>query len=73
MRRGAIVARGPTAQVMAAPQHPYTSLLLASLPRPGWDPHAIAAQRNNPDIRTGSVLPRPNAVKVCPNCRHSNG
>jgi oligopeptide transport system ATP-binding protein len=46
MRRGVIVERGSTAQVMAAPQHPYTSLLLASLPRPGWDPHAIAAQRN---------------------------
>jgi oligopeptide transport system ATP-binding protein len=45
MRHGRIVERGPTAAVMAAPAHPYTSLLLASLPRPGWDPHAIAAHR----------------------------
>jgi len=49
MRRGRVVERGPTAAVMAAPSHPYTALLLASLPRPGWDPHAIAAQRKSLD------------------------
>jgi peptide/nickel transport system ATP-binding protein len=47
MRHGRIVERGPTAAVMAAPSHPYTDLLLASLPRPGWDPHAIATRRKS--------------------------
>jgi ABC-type glutathione transport system ATPase component len=34
MRRGTIVERGPADQLMTAPAHPYTQLLLASLPRP---------------------------------------
>ncbi|MFK0049265.1 ABC transporter ATP-binding protein [Streptomyces sp. NPDC090741] len=45
MRRGRIVEAGPTAQVLAAPEHPYTRLLLESVPRPGWDPQGIAAAR----------------------------
>ncbi|MFJ3910863.1 ABC transporter ATP-binding protein [Streptomyces vinaceus] len=45
MRRGRIVEAGPTAQVLAAPEHPYTRLLLESVPRPGWDPRGIAAAR----------------------------
>ncbi|MEU9322035.1 ATP-binding cassette domain-containing protein [Streptomyces sp. NPDC048295] len=45
MRRGRIVEAGPTAEVLAAPQHPYTRLLLESVPHPGWDPAAIAAAR----------------------------
>ena len=32
MRHGAVVERGPTDQIMAAPSHPYTQLLLASRP-----------------------------------------
>jgi peptide/nickel transport system ATP-binding protein len=32
MRRGEIVEHGPTAEIMRAPQHPYTKLLLASIP-----------------------------------------
>ncbi|MGW9118944.1 dipeptide ABC transporter ATP-binding protein [Streptomyces sp. NPDC055663] len=42
MRRGRVIEAGPTAEVLAAPQHPYTRLLLESVPRPGWDPEAIA-------------------------------
>ena len=38
MRKGAIVERGPTAEVLGAPQHPYTQLLLECAPRPGWKP-----------------------------------
>ncbi|MFB8266989.1 ABC transporter ATP-binding protein [Streptomyces sp. NPDC055955] len=38
MRRGTVVEQGPTADVLAAPQDPYTRLLLASVPRAGWDP-----------------------------------
>ncbi|MFJ3502536.1 MULTISPECIES: ABC transporter ATP-binding protein [unclassified Streptomyces] len=45
MRRGAVVEAGPTAEVLAAPRHPYTRLLMESVPRPGWDPRAIAAAR----------------------------
>jgi peptide/nickel transport system ATP-binding protein len=33
MRRGVVVEAGPTRQVFGAPQHPYTRLLLDSIPR----------------------------------------
>ncbi|MCX5379769.1 ABC transporter ATP-binding protein [Streptomyces sp. NBC_00091] len=45
MRHGRIVEAGPTSSVLAAPEHPYTRLLLESVPRPGWDPDRIAAAR----------------------------
>ncbi|MFF0739292.1 ABC transporter ATP-binding protein [Streptomyces sp. NPDC004111] len=45
MRHGRVVEAGGTAEVLAAPQHPYTRLLLDSVPRPGWDPDRIAAAR----------------------------
>jgi ABC-type glutathione transport system ATPase component len=45
MRHGRIVEQGRTAQVLAEPEHPYTRLLLESVPRPGWDPGQIAAAR----------------------------
>ncbi|MER8185095.1 ABC transporter ATP-binding protein [Kitasatospora sp. NPDC094015] len=45
MRRGRIVESGPTAEVLARPRHPYTRLLLDSVPVPGWDPRRIAAAR----------------------------
>ncbi|MGW2743609.1 ABC transporter ATP-binding protein [Streptomyces sp. NPDC001450] len=45
MHQGRVVEAGPTAAVLAAPRHPYTRLLLESVPRPGWDPEAIAAAR----------------------------
>jgi ABC-type glutathione transport system ATPase component len=38
MRHGRVVERGPTAQVLDAPQDDYTKLLRASVPRPGWKP-----------------------------------
>ncbi|MEU3409589.1 ABC transporter ATP-binding protein [Streptomyces sp. NPDC006670] len=45
MRRGRVVEAGTTAEVLAEPGHAYTRLLLESVPRPGWDPEAIAAAR----------------------------
>jgi peptide/nickel transport system ATP-binding protein len=45
MFRGRIVERGRAGTVLSAPQHPYTRLLLASLPGPGWQPHEISAAR----------------------------
>jgi oligopeptide transport system ATP-binding protein len=38
MHRGQSVERGPTAQILDDPQHPYTQRLRASVPRPGWKP-----------------------------------
>lgn len=40
MRGGVVVESGPTSQVLDSPAHPYTQLLLASVPRPGWKPDA---------------------------------
>ncbi|MGY0235962.1 ABC transporter ATP-binding protein [Longispora urticae] len=45
MRQGRIVEAGPTERVLAEPEHPYTRLLLKSVPRPGWDPRRIAEAR----------------------------
>jgi len=45
MRHGRVVEAGATARVLAAPHHPYTRLLLDSVPRPGWNPARIAAAR----------------------------
>jgi ABC-type glutathione transport system ATPase component len=38
LHRGTVVERGPTAQVLDDPQHPYTQRLRRSVPRPGWKP-----------------------------------
>jgi ABC-type glutathione transport system ATPase component len=38
MQRGRIVERGPSGQVLDDPQDPYTQLLRASVPGPGWKP-----------------------------------
>ncbi|WP_328920420.1 ATP-binding cassette domain-containing protein [Streptomyces sp. NBC_00208] len=45
MRRGTVVEQGPTAGVLAGPQDPYTRLLLASVPRAGWDPAEAVTAR----------------------------
>ena len=37
MRRGVVVEQRPTRDVLASPEHAYTRLLLASVPRQGWD------------------------------------
>ncbi len=45
MYRGRTVEHRPVADLLAAPEHPYTRLLLSSVPHPGWDPEAIGAGR----------------------------
>ncbi|MDR7183174.1 peptide/nickel transport system ATP-binding protein [Microbacterium trichothecenolyticum] len=44
MRRGEIVERGRTAELLAAPQHEYTRLLIDSVPKPGWDAEVVGAE-----------------------------
>ncbi|MBL6454614.1 ABC transporter ATP-binding protein [Belnapia sp. T6] len=43
MRRGRVVEEGAPARIFSAPQHPYTHLLVSSVPqlRPGWLEEAI--------------------------------
>ena len=43
--RGAVVELGQTSQVLSEPKHPYTELLVASTPGPGWDPKRVVAAR----------------------------
>jgi peptide/nickel transport system ATP-binding protein len=43
LRRGRVVERGATQQILASPTDPYTRLLLDSVPRPGWKPRRLAA------------------------------
>lgn len=38
MRTGRIIERGTVSDVLDRPQEPYTRLLIASAPRPGWKP-----------------------------------
>ncbi|MFB7084893.1 ABC transporter ATP-binding protein [Streptomyces sp. NPDC056296] len=45
MRHGAIVETGATREVLREPAHPYTRLLRASVPHPGWNVHDITAAR----------------------------
>lgn len=53
VQSGAIVESGPTKEVLNNPQHPYTQTLLASVPRPRWDPRnnnaAPAVSVDSPD------------------------
>ncbi|MFB4320500.1 ABC transporter ATP-binding protein [Actinomadura sp. 21ATH] len=50
MRRGRIVERGVTEQILHDPQHPYTRLLLDSIPSPGWDLDRVARDRRALDL-----------------------
>ncbi len=49
MRGGVIVESGSTPQVLDSPTHPYTQLLLASVPRPGWKPATRTLSATAPD------------------------
>lgn len=43
--RGRTMDHRPVADLLTDPGHPYTQLLLASVPRPGWDPDSISGRR----------------------------
>lgn len=45
LKDGRVVESGDTAGVLGRPQHPYTRLLLDSVPRRGWDPARITEGR----------------------------
>ena len=45
MRRGSVVEEGAVADVLTRPTHPYTRLLLDSIPREGWDLEALLQSR----------------------------
>lgn len=45
MRHGRIVERGATETILREPRHPYTRLLLDSIPAPGWDLDRVARDR----------------------------
>ncbi|MEV5827003.1 ATP-binding cassette domain-containing protein [Spirillospora sp. NPDC052242] len=45
MRHGRIVEQGDTERILRGPEHPYTRLLLDSIPGPGWDPGRVARDR----------------------------
>jgi len=48
LRRGRVVERGPTPRVLDDPQHDYTRLLRACVPRPGWKPRRRGAAVTRP-------------------------
>ncbi|MEF3405401.1 ABC transporter ATP-binding protein [Agromyces sp. CCNWLW203] len=43
---GGVVEEGTTHDVLRAPQHAYTRLLVSSVAGPGWDPHEVIGRRS---------------------------
>lgn len=46
LRQGRVVESGETEQVFTTPSHPYTGLLLAAIPRQGWNPERVLRLRD---------------------------
>ncbi len=55
MCKGEVVEHGRTAEVLATPRHPYTQVLLASVPRPGWRAARSRGQLATERERPGAV------------------
>ncbi|MEU7599768.1 ATP-binding cassette domain-containing protein [Streptomyces sp. NPDC040724] len=55
MYRGRTMEHRPVSELLTSPEDPYTRLLLASVPRPGWDPDSISRRRRGLDPFTGGV------------------
>jgi ABC-type glutathione transport system ATPase component len=61
IQSGRVVERGPTRQVLDSPEHPYTRLLRAAVPTPGWKP--VHRHRDGTGVPTESDSnPAPVAV-----------
>ncbi|MFE3459495.1 hypothetical protein ACFXKD_18280 [Nocardiopsis aegyptia] len=45
MYKGAVVERGACDDVLRRPGHPYTRMLVSSVPGPGWDPSEVVRLR----------------------------
>jgi oligopeptide/dipeptide ABC transporter ATP-binding protein len=64
---GSVVESGPSAEIFAAPKHPYTQALLDAVPRPDPDFVPVAAESFDD---TGSALAPPSGCKFHPRCPH---
>jgi oligopeptide transport system ATP-binding protein len=56
MRHGRVVERGETEDILRNPRHPYTRLLLDSIPSPNWDLARLAQDRRALDL--DQTIPR---------------
>ena len=65
MYAGEIVEEGPTAEVLAAPRHPYTARLLVSAPKLGEPDRALEAIEGAPP----PIDARPPGCSFAPRCR----
>jgi peptide/nickel transport system permease protein len=65
MYAGEIVEEGPTAEVLAAPRHPYTARLLACAPKLGEPDRALEAIEGAPP----PIDDRPRGCAFAPRCR----
>ncbi|MFN2308932.1 MAG: dipeptide ABC transporter ATP-binding protein [Gammaproteobacteria bacterium] len=72
MYLGRIVERGPAAEVLAQPRHPYTQALLAAVPRIAdrHPPLALAGDIPSPLARPEGCHFHPRCPHVRPECRH---
>jgi ABC-type glutathione transport system ATPase component len=53
MQRGIVVEQGLTTDVLDHPQHPYTQLLRASVPGPGWKPQRMRQRLLDAEAEAG--------------------
>jgi peptide/nickel transport system ATP-binding protein len=70
MYAGRIVEKAPAEDLFASPRHPYTRLLLSSIPGPGTPPktHLATIEGTVPDIRHW-----PKACRFAPRCPECGG
>ncbi|MFI5983668.1 ABC transporter ATP-binding protein [Streptomyces sp. NPDC051555] len=66
MHRGRMREHRPVSELLTDPRHPYTRLLLASVPRPGWDPESIGRRRRELNPPRAGERTGPGAGAVSP-------